>query len=73
MFGLLAGLPIVLWDMNHHWSNVIVVGDNWYEGLSWIGSLKGGVEQFYGSFFEGFDGLTWFVVFLQVTGGLLGG
>ena len=49
-----------------------MAGGNWWEGFSW-GGTRGSVGYFYGEFFEGFNGLTWVVVFLQVTGGLLGG
>lgn len=78
IFGLAAGLPIVFYEMSRNWSTGgvwsggMIAGDNWWEGFSW-GATKGGVKIFYGEFFEGFNNLTWAVVFLQVTGGLLGG
>ena len=75
IFGLAAGIPIVFYEMSiggSTWSKGLVAGGNWWEGLSWNGT-RGSVGFFYGEFFEGFNGLTWVVVFLQVTGGLLGG
>lgn len=57
-FGLAAGLPIVLWEMR---------GDAWSED----GGFR--LSTALGTFFHGFNAVTWVVVFLQVTGGLLGG
>jgi solute carrier family 35 (UDP-sugar transporter), member A1/2/3 len=56
-FGLAAGLPIVLWEMR----------DTWIEN----GGFEASTAVW--TFFDGFNSVTWIVIFLQVTGGLLGG
>ena len=57
MFGMVIGLPIVLWEMRPSWNS------------------GGGFEPStaFWTFFDGFSGIVWLVIFLQVTGGLLGG
>lgn len=74
IFGLAAGIPIVFYEMSVSGTGLgkAVAGGNWWEGFSW-GATRGSVGFFYGQFFQGFNALTWAVVFLQVTGGLLGG
>lgn len=57
VFGLAAGAPIVLWEMRDTW---IEAGGFEARTAAW-------------TFFDGFNGVTWIVIFLQVTGGLLGG
>lgn len=57
MFGLTAGLPIVLWEMRTSWAEA---GQFTAATAAW-------------TFFDGFSGVVWLVVALQVTGGLLGG
>lgn len=68
-FGLIALLPVIYYDQNRNSTQ--------WEGR---GATSGWIEMFVvfsriglESFLEGFDGLTWVVVGLQVIGGLLGG
>lgn len=72
LFGLAAGLPIVWYEMQGGWTK----GDDG-RSLSLEGGWMGGAMEtsrvLAGSFFEGFDEMTWAVIGLQVMGGLLAG
>lgn len=79
IFGLLVGLPIVLWEMRGCLGALdygyldasaeqgAVAALGWWERASYVARAAGG------NFFDGFNGITWLVVALQITGGLLSG
>lgn len=72
LFGLAAGLPIVWYEMQGGWTK----GDDGrslsLEG-GWMGDAMETGRVLAGSFFEGFNEMTWAVIGLQVMGGLLAG
>ncbi|KAI5481611.1 UDP-galactose transporter [Pseudohyphozyma bogoriensis] len=61
-FGLAFALPLAMYESGG-WAGV---DEGWWDSGGWGASL------FLSSFFEGFGGMAWLVVFLQVSGGLLG-
>ncbi|BGP20479.1 hypothetical protein JCM10213v2_008640 [Rhodosporidiobolus nylandii] len=77
IFGLLVGLPIVLWEMRGCLGALdygyldasaeqgAVAALGWWEKASYVARTAGG------NFFDGFNGITWVVIALQITGGLL--
>lgn len=110
LFGLLFGLPIVIYDILHSlpspptssissylpeslsptsqilrhsfpvrgetqtgWNSLVAIIQNGLGEQGWGNGGRGTWGTLGGIIFEGFDGMTWFVVALQVTGGLLGG
>lgn len=110
LFGLLFGLPIVIYDILHSlpsppassissylpeslsptsqilrhsfpvrgetqtgWNSLVAIIQNGLGEQGWGNAGRGTLGTLGGIIFEGFDGMTWFVVALQVTGGLLGG
>lgn len=69
LFGILVGLPLVWYQVNEGWS----VNDGVLEGIWQTRDLVVASEIARESFLRGFTSLTWMVIFLQATGGLLGG
>ncbi|GAA5988482.1 hypothetical protein JCM11641_007166 [Rhodosporidiobolus odoratus] len=76
-FGLAVGLPIVLWEMRGCLGALdygyldasaeqgAVAALGWWEKASYVARTAGG------NFFDGFNAVTWVVIALQLTGGLL--
>ncbi|SCV74579.1 BQ2448_7608 [Microbotryum intermedium] len=67
-FGLLAGVPVLMWELSNGAgeANGAVAGVGWWSASAWRPITAAS------TFFDGFNAITWMVVFLQVTGGLLG-
>ncbi|SGY85540.1 BQ5605_C009g05762 [Microbotryum silenes-dioicae] len=67
-FGLVAGVPVLMWELSNCAgdANSAVAAGGWWRASAW--------QPFAAAitFFDGFNAITWIVVFLQVTGGLLG-
>lgn len=75
LFGLAVGIPLAFFEIGKNWKAVggeELLGGSGFSGVG-ILELVGGVEKVFEAFFEGFNGLTWAVILLQVSGGLLGG
>ncbi|GAA5927500.1 hypothetical protein JCM1841_000942 [Sporobolomyces salmonicolor] len=70
-FGLLVGLPVVLWEMHGDLFPGVLESEAEYldEGGGWWTWTRAG--SVVGTFFDGFNAVTWVVVGLQLTGGLL--
>ncbi|GAA6042392.1 hypothetical protein JCM8097_004494 [Rhodosporidiobolus ruineniae] len=80
IFGLGVGLPIVLWEMRGclgamDYGYLAASADQgveaameamgWWDRAKWVAATAGG------NFFDGFNAITWVVIALQLTGGLL--
>ncbi|KAM0789843.1 hypothetical protein ACM66B_006690 [Microbotryomycetes sp. NB124-2] len=63
LVGIATGLPVAMFEMRRCWLSGPAVRDDWPEHAFGLGVRL---------FFDGFNSVTWLVVFLQVTGGLLG-
>ncbi|KAK4051525.1 hypothetical protein OIV83_002665 [Microbotryomycetes sp. JL201] len=63
LIGIATGLPVVLYEMRRCWLSVQSTRDEWNATVFGTGIRL---------FFEGFNSVTWIVILLQVTGGLLG-
>ncbi|KAK4056347.1 hypothetical protein OIO90_002490 [Microbotryomycetes sp. JL221] len=58
LVGIATGLPVAAWEMRRCW-----LAESWDQALT---------MSWFDLFFDGFSSLTWMVILLQVTGGLLG-
>ncbi|GAA6009438.1 uncharacterized protein JCM10292_004292 [Rhodotorula paludigena] len=68
MFGLVVGLPVVLWELR----GCLGALDYEYLDQGWWSRAEYVARSAVGGFFDGFDRpLPWIVVALQITGGLL--
>ncbi|GAA6025324.1 hypothetical protein JCM10207_006246 [Rhodosporidiobolus poonsookiae] len=77
IFGLIVGFPVVLWEMRGCLGALdygyidasaeqgAVAAMDWWEKASYLARTASG------SFFDGFNAITWVVIALQLTGGLL--
>ncbi|SCZ98283.1 BZ3500_MvSof-1268-A1-R1_Chr3-2g06270 [Microbotryum saponariae] len=67
-FGLVAGVPVLMWELSNCAgdANGAVAASGWWRASAWQPIAAAS------TFFDGFNAITWMVVFLQVTGGLLG-
>lgn len=84
LFGLLFTLPLVIYDLKYNsnspLSKVLETAETGLDlerragaGLEWQQApSSGGIAWVLTNFLTGFRGITWVVLFLQVTGGLLG-
>ncbi|GAA5917865.1 hypothetical protein JCM5296_006661 [Sporobolomyces johnsonii] len=74
-FGLLVGLPVVLWEMHRDLvppGGLLDSDAEYLDQAGWWTRAEGIVRHArLGTFFDGFNAVTWVVVGLQLTGGLL--
>lgn len=68
LFGILVGLPLVWYETRQSW--ILRAG---LEGDWMLAGRGGGGNSVLGTVFQGFNAMTWLVIAMQISGGLLGG